>query len=76
MYPRCGNVAAILELDENLKKDYQLFEAAPTVSNNSTTYSPFHSLLAYPLIGGQGGAHKEAGAGILSLIVIIILTLT
>ncbi len=26
---RCGNVAAILELDENLTKFYKLFEAAP-----------------------------------------------
>lgn len=27
---RCGNVASILELDENLKKYYKLFEAAPS----------------------------------------------
>jgi serine/threonine-protein phosphatase 4 catalytic subunit len=26
---RCGNVASILELDENLNRDYKLFEAAP-----------------------------------------------
>lgn len=26
---RCGNVAAILELDENLGKKYRIFEAAP-----------------------------------------------
>ena len=26
---RCGNVAAILELDENLHKSYKIFEAAP-----------------------------------------------
>ena len=26
---RCGNVAAILELDENLKQFYKIFEAAP-----------------------------------------------
>jgi serine/threonine-protein phosphatase 4 catalytic subunit len=26
---RCGNVAAILELDENLKSYYKIFEAAP-----------------------------------------------
>jgi len=26
---RCGNVAAILELDENLKKEFKVFEAAP-----------------------------------------------
>ena len=29
---RCGNVAAILELDENLKRDFTKFEAAPNVS--------------------------------------------
>eukprot|EP00268_Persea_americana_P022171 TRINITY_DN2204_c1_g1_i2.p2 TRINITY_DN2204_c1_g1~~TRINITY_DN2204_c1_g1_i2.p2 ORF type:complete len:105 (-),score=18.48 TRINITY_DN2204_c1_g1_i2:1250-1564(-) len=28
---RCGNVAAILELDENLKKVFRVFEAAPQV---------------------------------------------
>lgn len=26
---RCGNVAAILELDENLKRDFKVFQAAP-----------------------------------------------
>lgn len=29
---RCGNVAAILELDDYLNKQYKLFEAAPQVS--------------------------------------------
>ena len=28
---RCGNVAAILELDENLQRDFTIFEAAPQV---------------------------------------------
>ena len=28
---RCGNVAAILELDENLNKQFRVFEAAPQV---------------------------------------------
>ena len=28
---RCGNVAAIFELDEHLKKDFKIFEAAPQV---------------------------------------------
>ena len=31
---RCGNVAAIFELDENLKKGYTIFEAAPNVSQS------------------------------------------
>lgn len=28
---RCGNVASILELDENLNRYYKIFEAAPSV---------------------------------------------
>jgi len=31
---RCGNVASILELDENLYKYYKIFEAAPAVHVN------------------------------------------
>lgn len=27
---RCGNVAAILELDENLKRDFKVSETDPT----------------------------------------------
>lgn len=30
---RCGNVAAILELDESLNKEFTIFEAAPQVLN-------------------------------------------
>ncbi|KAF8410806.1 hypothetical protein HHK36_003343 [Tetracentron sinense] len=32
---RCGNVAAILELDENLNKEFRVFEAAPQVCTNN-----------------------------------------
>lgn len=32
---RCGNVASILELDENLNKYYKIFEAAPTENRSS-----------------------------------------
>ena len=32
---RCGNVAAILELDENLEKYYKIFEAAPTTERTA-----------------------------------------
>ena len=28
---RCGNVAAILELDEHLRREFTIFEAAPQV---------------------------------------------
>lgn len=30
---RCGNVAAILELDEHLNKNFKIFEAAPQVTH-------------------------------------------
>jgi hypothetical protein len=29
---RCGNVASILEIDENLRQEYKVFENAPHVS--------------------------------------------
>lgn len=32
---RCGNVAAILELDEHLNKNYKIFEAAPQVCSSN-----------------------------------------
>lgn len=31
---RCGNVAAIMELDENLNKIYKRFNCAPQIENN------------------------------------------
>lgn len=33
-YYRCGNVASIMELDENLQKYFKIFEAAPTDGKN------------------------------------------
>jgi len=37
---RCGNVAAILELDENLTKNYKIFEAAPQESRGVPAKRP------------------------------------
>ena len=37
---RCGNVAAILELDENLKRDFTKFEAAPNEVRGEPTKNP------------------------------------
>jgi len=37
---RCGNVAAILELDENLKSNYKIFEAAPQDHRNMPSKKP------------------------------------
>jgi serine/threonine-protein phosphatase 4 catalytic subunit len=34
---RCGNVAAILELDEHLNRSFTIFEAAPQDQRSSTT---------------------------------------
>ena len=40
---RCGNVAAILELDEHLQKNFTIFEAAPQVCH-ACTGSLYHLL--------------------------------
>ncbi|XP_076346047.1 serine/threonine-protein phosphatase 4 catalytic subunit B-like isoform X3 [Tachypleus tridentatus] len=37
---RCGNVAAILELDENLQREFTIFEAAPQESRGIPTKKP------------------------------------
>ena len=37
---RCGNIAAILELDEHLGKTYKTFEAAPQDSKNAPPSNP------------------------------------
>lgn len=37
---RCGNIAAILELDEHLGKTYKTFEAAPQDSKNAPPSTP------------------------------------
>ena len=37
---RCGNVAAIMELDENLDKSFKIFEAAPAETRGAPLKSP------------------------------------
>ncbi|KAG6387461.1 hypothetical protein SASPL_152651 [Salvia splendens] len=37
---RCGNIAAILELDENLEKKFRVFEAAPLESRGAAVKKP------------------------------------
>jgi serine/threonine-protein phosphatase 4 catalytic subunit len=37
---RCGNVAAILELNENLQRDFTIFEAAPQESRGIPLKKP------------------------------------
>jgi len=37
---RCGNVAAILELDEQLNRNYKIFEAAPQDSRGIPAKQP------------------------------------
>lgn len=38
--PRCGNVAAILELDEHLQKEFIIFEAAPQETRGIPSKKP------------------------------------
>ena len=37
---RCGNVAAILELDEHLQRDFTIFEAAPQETRGVPSKKP------------------------------------
>lgn len=37
---RCGNVAAILELDEHLQRDFTIFEAAPQEARGIPSKKP------------------------------------
>jgi len=39
---RCGNIAAILELDENLNTSYKIFEAAPTEAREAPSSLPHY----------------------------------
>jgi len=39
-FPRCGNVAAILELDEHLQKEFIIFEAAPQETRGLPSKKP------------------------------------
>ena len=34
IWGRCGNVAAILEIDENLNNSFKIYEAAPSEVRN------------------------------------------
>jgi serine/threonine-protein phosphatase 4 catalytic subunit len=40
---RCGNVAAILQMDENLERSFAIFEAAPQECRGSSQRSPVQS---------------------------------
>lgn len=44
---RCGNVAAILELDEHLDRDFTIFEAAPQVNCLSANLLTFWDYIIY-----------------------------
>ncbi len=39
---RCGNVASIFELDENLKHSFKTFEAAPSDQRGVPARKPVH----------------------------------
>ena len=57
MARRCGNVAAILELDENLNKNYKIFEAAPQVCPHP--YSCVRVLTCNTLYSKSHGARQQ-----------------
>ena len=40
LWGRCGNVAAILELDEHLQKEFIIFEAAPQETRGIPSKKP------------------------------------
>ena len=40
LFCRCGNIAAILELDENLQHDFTIFEAAPQENRGIPSKKP------------------------------------
>lgn len=63
---RCGNVAAILELDETLNKDFTIFEAAPQVSFHSFVES--NNFFVFCVAGKSRRAGKETATRLLSLI--------
>ena len=64
---RCGNVAAIFELDENLRKNYTIFEAAPNASSVSLGENTAHVSLN---AGYQRRAYKETNSRVFSLVFI------
>lgn len=47
---RCGNVASILELDENLAKGYKMFEAAPQESRGLPAKKPIPDYFLWEIL--------------------------
>lgn len=67
---RCGNVAAILELDEHLNEDFNMFEAAPNVSYPSWEMGMCKVLFKFCLFvhaGSAREAHQSTHARVLSM---------
>ena len=51
---RCGNVAAILELDENLQKNFKVFEAAPQDARGAPAKKSTPDYCEYPPVSWAG----------------------
>lgn len=47
---RCGNVASVLQLDDNLNQDYKVFEAAPQDSRALPAKAAVSHLQRFPAI--------------------------
>ncbi|KAL6051716.1 Serine/threonine-protein phosphatase 4 catalytic subunit [Balamuthia mandrillaris] len=56
---RCGNVAAILELDENLHKNFKIFEAAPQDHVGKLPYERWEEAVLFDFI--EAGAVAAQG---------------
>jgi hypothetical protein len=53
---RCGNIAAILELDEHLTKNFKVFEAAPQEARGAQSK---RATPEYFLVGQRGGGWRR-----------------
>ena len=79
---RCGNVAAILELDEHLRSNYKIFDAAPLVQFPSSLFFFFFFLLLsnrpksvhsffFSSSARQQGAHRQEDHSRLLLVITV-----
>ncbi|CAB4278070.1 unnamed protein product [Prunus armeniaca] len=57
---RCGNVAAILELDENLNKQFRVFDAAPQQHETLFVLSTFHCYVGFHASNDEMHWNQEA----------------
>lgn len=59
--PRCGNVAAILELDEHLQREFIIFEAAPQETRGIPSKKPVADYFLWSLWADSHDVFKISG---------------